>query len=96
MKYFELEQINATGNGSSRTVMLVTNPVFDNGGIRAMKVGIPDWDKTFEAMKQGDKNTYYNQCPAVEVLVAGNAICNEVKHPYFLSNDKGHFVDVVV
>ena len=45
-KYYVLQQVNATGNGSTTTTLLVTNPRIENGAIYATKVGIIDTNRS--------------------------------------------------
>lgn len=45
-KYYVLQQVNATGNGSTTTTLLVTNPRVENGAIFATKVGIIDSNRS--------------------------------------------------
>ena len=63
-KYYVLQQVNATGNGSTTTTLLVTNPRVENGAIFATKVGIIDSNRSGFVFDETEKNSsnysFYN------------------------------------
>lgn len=70
-KYFKLQQTN----GNSTTVVIVVDPVIENGSIRATKVGELD-----EISNSG--KLIYRYCEPAEIIVIGNSICTEIKNPF--------------
>lgn len=78
MKYYIVEQVNATGNGSSTTVALVTNPQFEGAGIRATKVGVIDCERS----GFGFNEYIFKKIAPVEFLIIGNATCEECVNPF--------------
>ena len=80
-KYYEIQQTNATGNGSSTTPALVTDPTFEGMGIRATKVGA--WDGRFDGKDEyGNFQYMYRHIQPVDFMIIGNATCIERKHPF--------------
>ena len=76
-KYYEVQQINATGNGHSTTLAIVVDPVIKEGAIHATQVG--EWDCCFHP----EINEYmYRHCEPVDFIIIGNATCVERKHPF--------------
>lgn len=73
-KYFEIQQINATGNGHITVNTLVIDPVVKDGAIYATRVGVPDRFENDECI--------YKHCEPAELIVLGNAICIERKNPF--------------
>lgn len=70
-KYFKLQQTN----GNSTTVVIVVDPVIENGSIWATKVGELD-----EISNSG--KLIYRYCEPAEIIVIGNSICTEIKNPF--------------
>lgn len=70
-KYFELQQ--ATGTGTF--IAIVTDPIVENGTIRATKVG------NLNGFSEDLKYTFV-KCESAEIIVIGNAICTEIKNPF--------------
>lgn len=75
VKFYEIKQVEAVGNGYSTTLALVINPSVRNGGIYATKVG--EWDRKFRS-----EEYKYVHCEPVEMIVIGNATCVERKMPF--------------
>lgn len=77
-KYYVLQQVNATGNGSTTTTLLVTNPRVENGAIFATKVGIIDSNRSgfvFDEFvtKPVDEHDF---------ICMGNATLEEINEPF--------------
>lgn len=80
MKYYEIQQTVATGNGSSTTYVLVTNPKVDGCGIHATKVGEVNW---LPYARFADGRTHnYKKIEPKDFFVVGNAICEEIEEPF--------------
>lgn len=75
-KFYEVIQINATGDGWIKTSALVINPKFEGAGIKATQVGV--WDGKFN---ENEVNTYTHIEPR-EFMIIGNATCIERKNPF--------------
>lgn len=91
-KYYVLQQVNATGNGSTTTTLLVTNPRVENGAIFATKVGIIDSKELvasliYEAYTNGSgvtlDNYVFKPVEARDFICIGNATLEEIKKPLF-------------
>lgn len=77
-KYYVLEQVNATGNGSTTTILLVINPRIENGAIYATKVGIIDTSRSgfdFE-------HYVFNPVEERDFICIGNATLEEIEEPF--------------
>lgn len=77
-KYYVLQQVNATGNGSTTTTLLVTNPRIENGAIYATKVGIIDTNRfgfVFDefVFKPVDEHDF---------IYIGNVTLEEINEPF--------------
>lgn len=82
MKYYEIQQTVATGNGSSTTYVLVTNPKVEGFGIHATKVGEPDWDTGYEAWRRKSREFFYRKVDPVDFICVGNLTCIELDNPF--------------
>lgn len=70
-KYFELQQTN----GNSTFVVLVVDPIVENGAIRATKVG------NLNGFSDYLEYTFV-KCEPAEIIVIGNTICTEIENPF--------------
>lgn len=80
-RYYEVKQINASGNGSAITRVLVINPTFEGMGIHATQVG--DWDGRTYFDDTGNIVYKYIHIDPVDFMIIGNATCIEMTHPFF-------------
>ena len=71
VKYFELQQTN----GNSTTVVIVVDPVIENGSIRATLVG------KLNGFSDDGEYTFI-KCEPADIIAIGNVICTEVKNPF--------------
>mgnify|MGYP006901933909 FL=1 len=71
VKYFELQQTN----GNSTTVVIVVDPVIENGSIRATLVG------KLNGFSDDGECTFI-KCEPADIIAIGNVICTEVKNPF--------------
>lgn len=78
MKFYVIEQINATGNGSFKKVVLVTNPRIEGNAIHATKVGEVDW---YSYDYDSGKYIFQKVVPA-DFFIIGNATCEEITDPF--------------
>lgn len=74
-KFYEVVQVNPTGNGTSTTRVLVENPSFEGAGIRATKVG--EWDGKYTYDENGLLLFVYSRVEPADFMVVGNATCVE-------------------
>lgn len=70
-KYFKLQQTN----GNSTTVVIVVDPVIENGSIRATLVG------KLNGFSDDGECTFI-KCEPADIIAIGNVICTEVKNPF--------------
>lgn len=77
MKYYIIKQVNATGNGHSTTIELVTDPKFENGGIHATKVGEIDW-----VNYRGEEDPIFKRIESRDFMICGNVTCEECLNPF--------------
>lgn len=77
-KYYVLQQVNATGNGSTTTILLVTNPRIENGAICATKVGIIDTDRSGFVLDE----YVFKSVDEHDFICIGNATLEEIKKPF--------------
>jgi len=70
-KYFKLQQTN----GNSTTVVIVVDPVIENGSIRATLVG------KLNGFSDDGEYTFI-KCEPADIIAIGNVICTEVKNPF--------------
>ncbi len=70
-KYYVLQQVNATGNGSTTTTLLVTNPRVENGAIFATnRSGFVFDEFVFKPVDEHD------------FICMGNATLEEINEPF--------------
>ena len=96
-KYYEIEQISATGTGYVQNIFLVKDPVIENGAIKAFKVGVPDWDNVSKEERKTQSTVgHYSYCSPAEVIIIGNATCTEVFNPVITGNPAGLVIDALL
>ena len=77
-KYYVLQQVNATVNGSTTTTLLVTNPRVENGAIFATKVGIIDSNRSGFVFDE----FVFKPVEARDFICIGNATLEEINEPF--------------
>lgn len=77
-KYYVLQQVNATGNGSTTTTLLVTNPRVENGAIFATKVGIIDSNRSGFVFDE----FVFKPVAEHDFICMGNATLEEINEPF--------------
>ena len=91
-KFYVLQQVNAIRNGSTATIVLVTNPRIENGAIYATEVGIIDSKELvasliYETYTNGSgvtlDNYVFKPVEARDFICIGNATLEEIKKPLF-------------
>lgn len=78
-KYYEVQMINACGDGYSTPVAIVIDPKIEEGVIKAIQVG--EWDLNKKSLYEKGKY-FYRRIPRRKFMLCGNATCVERTSPF--------------
>lgn len=77
-KFYVLQQVNAIRNGSTATIVLVTNPRIENGAIYATEVGIIDSNRSGFVFDE----FVFKPVDEHDFICMGNATLEEINEPF--------------
>lgn len=77
-KFYVLQQVNPSGNGTTTKIALVTNPRIEGCTVYATKVGVIDADRSGFS-----PDTYvFKEVDKREFICVGNSTLEEITNPF--------------